>query len=467
MTALRSLRVAERLVSWVWEQQVLLGPLSADDGHQYQVVYRGRAWGDRRTDFQGAVLAREDGLLLKGDVEIHVFASDWARHGHHVDPGYDRVVAHVVLWNDAGRPTVRSDGQHPPTLELIKHLAQPIAELERRRAQEERAPLTTEPCAHGGGDPAAMVERAGQDRFLEKSARFEADLTCVAPDEVLYRGLLRAMGYSANIEGFETLAGLVPLSDLASAAALPRRQRLVELQAILLGAAGLLPAQRGLEAPDPWAAEVERAWSGRGSGGPGPDGLPRWQTWRVRPEGLPARRLAGVSYLAADWLARDTVDRLVDEALSVAVERKPAVLAARWRATAEDPFWPWFYDFDCPAPARRPSLIGADRAGEVVVNVVLPLLHALGQAAGDEVLSRRAWALYQRYPGTAPNRLVREMALQLGGERSAEFARGALRQQGLIHLYKHWCDWRDCRACPASGSQPAAALTVVGAGPAR
>src|SRR6185503_6904715 len=66
-------KVVEKLVAWIWEQQALVSPLPADDGHQYQVVFRGRPWSDERgPDFQGAVLAREDGLLLRGDVEIHV-----------------------------------------------------------------------------------------------------------------------------------------------------------------------------------------------------------------------------------------------------------------------------------------------------------------------------------------------------------------------------------------------------------
>jgi len=36
-----------------------------------------------------------------------------------------------------------------------------------------------------------------------------------------------------------------------------------------------------------------------------------------------------------------------------------------------------------------------------------------------------------------------EMARQIGGNDGARLARGACRQQGLIHLYRHWCDARD------------------------
>jgi hypothetical protein len=88
----------------------------------------------------------------------------------------------------------------------------------------------------------------------------------------------------------------------------------------------------------------------------------------------------------------------------------------------------------------------------VAVNVLLPFLHALGQSTGEAALSERTLALYRRYPPTAPNRVTREMALQLGGPTGAAHARTACRQQGLIHLYKHWCDAHDCERCPAGAA---------------
>ncbi len=85
--------------------------------------------------------------------------------------------------------------------------------------------------------------------------------------------------------------------------------------------------------------------------------------------------------------------------------------------------------------------------------MLLPFLYALGQASGDALLSERAVALYRAYPSTAPNRVTREMALQLGGPRGAVVARGACRQQGLIHLYRHWCDAHDCQNCLAGATR--------------
>ena len=47
--------------------------------------------------------------------------------------------------------------------------------------------------------------------------------------------------------------------------------------------------------------------------------------------------------------------------------------------------------------------------------MLLPFGYALGQATSDRALSARALAVYRRYPSGSPNRVVREMAVQVGG----------------------------------------------------
>jgi hypothetical protein len=177
-----------------------------------------------------------------------------------------------------------------------------------------------------------------------------------------------------------------------------------------------------------------------------------WRTWRVRPENLPARRAAGLSQILVSWLRADPIDLLLEDLVEAERLERPARLAEPWRVRTSDAFWSWHFDFGRASPSARPWLIGSGRAGEVAVNVLLPFLHALGRAGDDAALAERALTLYRRYPATAPNRVTREMARQLGGPDGAASARGACRQQGLIHLYHHWCGAHDCARCPAGGA---------------
>ncbi|MCC7371153.1 MAG: DUF2851 family protein [Chloroflexi bacterium] len=446
-------KVVERLVSWIWEQQAVVGPLPADDGHQYQVVFRGRPWGqERRPDFQGALLARDDGLLLRGDIELHVRASDWQRHGHSRDEAYNSAICQVALWRDETPVVRRQDGAAIPTLELVTRLAAPLSELERRAgldtAPRPRPPEL--PCVRSEDDLVRLLDRAGVARFLEHAAGFEGDLAALPAEEVLYRGALRAMGYTANTVGFEQLGAVLPLATLQSAASGRGAARLVSLQATMLGMAGLLPSQRGIAADAAWASELEAAWSQHASALPAPLGNGVWRSWRVRPENVPVRRAAGMSVLAAAWTDGDPLGHVLGDLDTAQRSGRTGPLAARWVARVpDDAFWATHHDFGRPLKEPQPWLVGAGRAGEVVVNVVLPFAYALGQARGDQPLAERALGLYRQYPSGPPNRVVREMAVQVGGAAGPKLARGACRQQGLIHLYKHWCDSRDCQRCAA------------------
>jgi hypothetical protein len=312
-------------------------------------------------------------------------------------------------------------------------------------------------CVQRPGDLADLLDRAGVARFLEHAASIESDLACLPPEEVLYRGALRAMGYTANTGGFQQVGQALPLATLCALAADARTRgaqaALLAVQAALLGVAGLLPSQRGLAIDPGWPEQLEDAWAACAGGlaSPLPPGV--WKTWRVRPENVPVRRLAGVSLLVSAWNASDPLDSLLDDLTVAERAPKPDLLAARWQArTAEDAFWAGHHDFGKPLPAPLPWLVGAGRAAEIVVNVLLPFGYALGQAISDTALSERALAIYRRYPAGSPNRIVREMALQVGGADGPKLARGACRQQGLIHLYRHWCDSRDCQSCAATAA---------------
>jgi len=460
-------KVYERLVAWIWEQQALVGTLPADDGHTYHVVFRGRGWGERSPDFQGAVLARDDGTLLRGDVEIHVRASGWKQHGHALNPAYNQTVCQVVLWQDESEPIRRQDGTTIPTIELVTRLPAPLAELERQAGsvlpmvQPLRPPAIS--CVQSPSDLESLLDRAGEARFLEHAATFESDLACLPPDEVLYRGALRAMGYTANTAGFAQLGQTLPLATLrALTAGSAGVGRLQQVEAALLGVAGLLPSQRGISVEHGWPHDLEAAWAGHASvlESPLPPGT--WRVWRVRPDNAPVRRAAGMGQIVSRWAAGDPLDRLLGDLAMAERAVQPTLLATRWLAQVDDDaFWATHHDFGRPLKTPQPSLVGAGRAGEIVINVLLPFGYALGQASGDRALSERALSIYQRYPSGPPNRVVREMAVQVGGAAGLKLARGACRQQGLIHLYRHWCDTRDCANCStrtaAAGGGPSGA----------
>ena len=92
-------------------------------------------------DFSNARIRMND-LAHFGSVELHIHCSDWYAHGHHLDPKYNNVILHVVLYPDNACPVQLEDGTSAPTLILQTDLhAQWQTSLFRARHRE------TIPCA--------------------------------------------------------------------------------------------------------------------------------------------------------------------------------------------------------------------------------------------------------------------------------------------------------------------------------
>ena len=95
------------------------------------------------------------------------------------------------------------------------------------------------------------------------------------------------------------------------------------------------------------------------------------------------------------------------------------------------------------------SPIGADRAGEIAINVVLPFALIYGLKTENETLVRAAEQAWDAYPATRGNSITRAMTDQLGGPGGLRVRTGRL-QQGLIAVYNDRCKARMCATCPVA-----------------
>lgn len=440
------------------------------------MVYRGRRRWDRGPDFAGALIAWADSTLRSGDVELHVRSSDWRAHGHHRDPHYNRVILQVVLWHDADGPTLREDGVVVPILALEPHLTDP---LETLTGLPSGHPPRPSPCWHRAeecdGALGELLDRCGLERFAARSACFESDLTCCLPDQLLYQGIAEALGYSQNRRPFRRLAELVPL-DLGMS--FVRRgdaetggrgdgergghgdaetRRRVEgakgdglpgVEGLLLGAAGLLPSQRGLAGDGGYAALLGEIWATEGMAWIGDSMLASdWEFFRVRPINFPPRRVAGLALLVSRWPEEGLAETLASLVRSLRPRVVPRALESLLLGSPRGGYWADRCDFGLRL--RRPAdLIGRQRAAEVGVNVFLPFLAGWASHLGDGDLVSRSRQVYRLYPKRGDNEITRYMAVQIAGIPRPRVARSACRQQGLLHLYWRYCETKMCGECP-------------------
>ena len=429
--------IPELMLAKVWQAQWLVpGPWNTTDGRSLTVYYRGRWSAGFGPDFADARLAL-GGEEITGAVEIHRRTGDWRAHGHHLDRAYEAVILHVVMEDD-GPPCRTRDGRAPPTLVLAPLLAGPLHDFP---VAAPLGGLGDTPCARdflaaGTANLLRVLGRAGDERLAVKAAAMEARFAATPPGDVLYAGLLDALGYSANRAPMAALAAALPLQRLERAVlAAPATERETVAAALLLGSGGFLTG------PVPgFVVQGERLrdmWLGMG----GPEPLPRtvWETTRVRPANHPARRLLALAALlandgAADGLAATCLAPLLSS------PDEPRLIVRALRQTLR--------------PASRfltgsVSPIGTDRAGEIAVNVILPFSLVYGLRTEHESLVMAAERTWDSYPATRGNAITRAMIDQLGGPGGLRVRTGRL-QQGLIGLYQDRCKARMCQSCPVT-----------------
>ncbi|MBN1367667.1 MAG: DUF2851 family protein [Dehalococcoidales bacterium] len=403
--------------------------LVTENGEPLRIIYPGRLNDDRGADFRDAVIIRGN-VIQQGEIELHVNSGDWEAHGHHRNPAYNNVILHVVLEENGSLTMHRANGELLPTLSLRGYL--------EKRLQAAPSAL---PCAEiAVGNPEKvthLLDEAGEARFRQKVAEFQSELMQTAAGQVLYWGILGALGYSKNKTPCQKLADIVPLRVLASLTQnLSEKESLLRQQALLLGAAGLLPSLRSVNSNnDKYIVTLEKLWLEHSFTETLASG--NWNLFKVRPNNSPLRRLAALSHLVWRYrhngLSGSLLDLIGDTRVENVRELTDAFLVN------SSGYWAAHYDFGLACSRFSPALIGADRAGEIIINILLPFIYARENSSGKSL------DMFCHYPVLPANSIEKHLQKQLGLGKG--MINSACRQQGLIHIYKTFCIQGKCMEC--------------------
>ncbi|GGD44119.1 hypothetical protein GCM10011361_08880 [Muriicola marianensis] len=206
-------------------------------GDSLQVLAAGFLNTGSGPDFHHARI-RIDDQLWSGHVELHIRASDWYLHDHHLDEAYNTVILHVVWCADA--EVRRKDGTHIPTLDLSRY----ISSGEILKAPRVDRPLGTQGILCSSllhSVPLQLVhswkeelygERVWQKseqilRWKSRSAHFW--------DHLFFKALLKGFGLNLNGEAFASLANAISYRVLRRV-----RSDITSLESLLFGLCGLL-----------------------------------------------------------------------------------------------------------------------------------------------------------------------------------------------------------------------------------
>ncbi len=426
--------------------------LRTTGGEEIQVVYPGRRNLGPGPDFLDAIIALDGRRLRHGHVEVHTATSAWRAHGHTADPAYHNVILHVVWADD--RPLA---GGPLRTLALAPHYPAGLPETYAAH----RLP-DFQPCAdlHTKSDAMTvgmLFATLGERRLRKKAAQLLAAIEVLGAEQALYAAFLDALGYSQNREAFRQLSEGLPWPVVARLLR-GESDAVARGEALFLGAAGLLPSQRGgnprrdttcrasTDHERMYVEEMEARW--RQFRLEPVAAASAWQRRGVRPVNAPARRVAAAGMLCARFAQTGPVQACL--ALRDAEDRPQPMgrMVALFSPDASaSPYWAAHCDVGVPLRGEPQRLVGTERAREILTNVMLPFLIAYGEHTDDSAISDWAINLFRRAPAAGMNRLIRSMRDDVYGLPPRYVPMTAARQQGLLHIYHTWCREKRCDAC--------------------
>ena len=415
-------------MQYIWCHRLWLQPdMVTTDGRPVQVLDPGRLNTDSGPDFFNAKVAI-GGDMWVGNVEIHVRASDWHRHGHDGDPAYDNVILHVVDVDDA--VITIHDGDPLPQLRMpcSTELNRHYSALVGNAARIDGVSCGTEIGAIDRIYIRDWLDALALERLNEKADRVAHYLKLCRGDwdQAAFATVARSFGSGINGDMFERLALSVPLN-----AAGRHRDRPEMVDALLFGQSLLLDTAPAGEYADMLRREYAFLCSKFGL--VRPEGM-LWKMARMRPANFPHRRVAQLSRV----VQKST--RFLTAAVAAARSSDPCEAVRRWLDVAPNGFWTDHYTFADPGAPAAPQVMSRGTLLSVVINAIVPLAYAYGLAHSDYDLADRAVDLMQTLPAES-NGIVR-MFQSAGVACSC-----AADTQAVIQLRRSYCEQRKCLYC--------------------
>lgn len=415
----------EQLMQYVWHHRLWTSPdMTTVDGTHIQIIDPGRINTCSGPDFFNAKI-RMGSQTWIGNVEIHVKASDWYRHGHDNDRAYDNVVLHVVGSSDT--TVTRIDGETIPQIELrcSPDLNKYYKQL---TSSAPYGPACTEILK---GLPAiytrSWLDALARERLQVKCTRIENYRQRFQGDwrQAAFIAVARALGAGINSEMFERTAIATPVKALSR-----HSDNLQALEAMLFGVSGMLshaPASSGYLR----TLENDFSFYSKKFNLHQPQGM----NWRIgtRPTAFPYRRMAYLALLMHD--SRNLIDRIAD----AATESNPVEALQRILDSKLKGYWLRHYSFSDNEADTNPN-VGNTAIANIMINAVVPILYLYGNSTSHPMLADTALDILDNLKPES-NSIVKSFANE------GISCKNAADSQAIIQLKKEYCDQRKCLYC--------------------
>lgn len=412
----------EMMYQYMWRHSLFGKEVRTVEGDVVKIFHPGVLNNDAGPDFSGARISI-GGQEWIGNVEIHVKASDWYRHGHQHDRSYDNVILHVVAVNDSAidAPTGRRIPQvvvtFPETLySMYARLASKAGDVKCSGLLEGIPPLLVTDWVES-----LSVERMQMkaSRILDMNRNLQTDW-----EQTAFIMLARSLGFGVNSEPFERTARSLPLKYIYRHADNP-----VQVEALLFGQAGMLDMSVNIfnEYYQTLCREyyfLARKYSLRPCGGS------MWKYARMRPGNFPHRRLALLAQICCSQ--EKLMSMILDNA------RNPEEFVKLFRRDLS-PYWQQYSSFSAEITTTA-GMMTRGSTDLLLINFMAPMLYAYSAFTGDFELGETAFSIWEHLDAEN-NTFIRQW------RHEGLPCHSAAHSQALLQLRKQYCDMGKCLEC--------------------
>jgi hypothetical protein len=412
----------EEFLHFLWRTKKLpYQAFETTDGRLIEILEYGVYNTDAGPDFFNAKV-RIDDTVWAGNVEMHVFSSDWKKHKHQQDKAYENVILHVVFENDL--PVNLSNKTPIPTLELKGKIPKIYIDNYLTIFQS----TAKIPCQHlikslDKDKISLWIYTLAIERLAKKTEQVMDILTSTNQnwEETLYILLARYFGSKVNTEPFERLARSLPLSIIHK-----NKDKRSTIDAIVFGQAGMLQANY----TDDYFIELRKEYEFQQKKyALTPIDVVAWKFSKMRPMNFPTVRLAqfaGLMYKVTFLFSQ------IKEAIN------PSEIRQILRSEVS-PYWHTHYRFGTES-SNKAKTTSADFVDLLLINAVAPLLFCYGRVLDDQRYIDKAISVLEDIPAEKNSIIITWKEMDIT-------AKSAFDSQALLQLKTNYCDHFRCLSC--------------------
>jgi len=417
--------MTERLLQFIWRYGYF-NPheLRLESGEHLQILSPGDINLHQGPDFLWGSF-RIGETVWVGNIELHLSASGWQKHSHGKDKQYDNVILHVVWENDLPPGHTHLPGERDIPLLVLQHR---VPKYLLGKYEEWMANSSFVPCERQLQDTLLYLWPDWKQQLLLERLQCKTLFirNCLLQnrenwEETSWWLLARNFGNSVNAEAFGAIAQSLPLSIL-----MRHRDRLEELEALLLGQAGLLNQEFKTDYP---LSLQKNYFFLRNKYGLRPIHQPV-HFLRMRPSNFPTIRLAQLA--AVLQKAFPLFTRLKETA-------SPWDLDGCFSVAASS-FWDHHYTLHTGDDCFVKKNLGADMRENILLNTLAPLLFAYGSLRQETPFKEKALQWLRETRAERNGVIVGWKGLNVPISNAAD-------SQALLELKSNYCDVRKCLDC--------------------